>query len=389
MNKILKFSIYATVALAVAFNFSACSDNDDDTDDAGKEQVLTEISKQYVNNTVITTYRSLADETITLYDAIVKLKAEKTDANVQAVANSWKKARDYWELSEAWLYGPADDFGIDPHIDTWPLDVNALESTILTNDTYIERMGKEDGDVWASDFFEDGLLGFHGIEYIVFENGKAKNVSKITDKQLIYAVAVAGDLRNQCFRLEAAWAGLDNVSSEKKAKLSAIGAELKYETTNYYYGEMLLQPGLTKFCETSEDACELILEGCVVIAEEVGTMKIGRPHTGSSEEDLNYIESPYSYNSKVDFIGNIKSIQNAYLGGIEGKRGASLSNYIKDIDHALDTEIKKGMEDAIAKIEAIPSPFAQNFTSPQAGAAMDACNDLADMLTKAKLVIRQ
>lgn len=387
MKRFLKFPMYATLALALGFN--ACSDNDEDIDDTGRDNVLTEISKQYVNNTVITTYSSLADATITLYNAMVNLKAEKTNANVKAVADSWIKARDYWELSEAWLYGPADDFGIDPHIDTWPLDINALESTILTNDEYIERMGREDGDVWASDFFEDGLLGFHGIEYIIFEGGDTKDVSKITDKQLIYAVAVAGDLRNQCFRLEAAWAGIDNVTSEKRTKLLAINAILKYDNTNYYYGEMMLEPGLTKFCESPADACEAILEGCATIAEEVGTMKIGRPHTGSTAEDLNYIESPYSYNSKIDFIGNIKSIQNAYLGGIEGKRGASLSDYIKTIDPTLDTEIKDGMINAIAKIEVIPFPFANNFTSSQAGAAMDACNDLADILTKAKLVIRQ
>lgn len=387
MKKFFRFPMYAAFALALAFGFSACSDNDDDIDDTGKDKVLTEISKQYVNNTVITTYRSLADETITLYNALVKLKAEKTNANVKAVADSWIKTRDYWELSEAWLYGPADDFGIDPHIDTWPLDVNALESTILTNDSYIERMGQADGDVWASDFFEDGLLGFHGIEYIIFENGGTKDASKISDKHLIYAVAVAGDLRNQCFRLEAAWAGIDNVTSEKKTKLLAINAELLYKNTSYYYGQMMLEPGLTKFCETPLDACEAIFEGCVTIAEEVGTMKIGRPHTGSSEEDLNYIESPYSYNSKVDFVGNIKSIQNAYLGGIEGKRGASLSDYIKTIDPALDTEVKEGMTNAIAKINAIPYPFAKNFTSSQAGEAMDACNDLADILTKAKLAL--
>jgi len=384
-------------ALALIFAFASCSDDDDDDlDDTDKDKTFTEITKQYVNNTVITTYRSLADESIVLYNAAVALKANKTTENVKAVADSWVKARDYWELSEAWLYGPAGDFGIDPHIDTWPLDVNALESTILTNDEYIQKMAAADGDVWAGKFFEDGLLGFHGIEYIIFEGGKTKDVSKISDKHLIYIVAVAGDLRNQCFRLEASWAGVDNVTAEKKAKIKELGFSTTYGSASdgkdegrYPYGQAMLTPGLTDLVRYSVDACETILEGCMTIADEVGSMKIGRPHTGSTAEDLNYIESPYSYNSKVDFVGNIKSIENAYLGGIEGNRGASLSAYIKTVDPALDTEIKDAMTDAIAKINAIPYPFVDNFTSSEAGKAMDACNELEKILTKAKDALRK
>lgn len=386
MKKLFKLSFYTIFALTFTYGFTACSDDNNETDDTEKEETLTAISKQYVNNTVIATYTSLADETITLYNALVELKANKTNANVKAVADSWIKTRDFWELSEAWLYGPADDFGIDPHIDTWPLDKNALESTILTNSTYIERMSAEDGDIWAGNFFEDGLLGFHGIEYIIFQNGSTKDVSKISDNELIYAVAVAGDLRNQCFRLEAAWAGIDNVSAEKKAKLLAIDAKITYESTSYYYGEAMLNPGTTAFCESATDACETILEGCITIADEVGAMKIGQPYTG---EDINYIESPYSYNSKVDFVGNIKSIRNAYMGGIESKRGASLSAYIQSVDPDVDTEIKNAIENAIEKIEAIPYPFALNYSSTQAGEAMEACNELGTILAKAKTVIRK
>lgn len=386
MKKMHKSSLFLLLAIFMATAFCGCSDDNDTVIDEEKEKVLTEISKQYVNNTVIETYRSLADETNTLYNAIVELKAEKTNAKVKAAADSWIKARNYWELSEAWLYGPADDFGIDPHIDTWPLDKNALEKTILTNDAYIKKMSEEDGDVWAGTFFEDGLLGFHGIEYILFENGVTKDISRISDKELIYSAAVAGDLRNQCFRLEAAWAGVDNIATEKKEKLVAIKAKITYEGTSSYYGEAMLNPGTTAFCESPQDACETIIEGCITIADEVGAMKIGQPFTG---EDINYIESPYSYNSKIDFIGNIESIRNAYIGGVAGKRGASLSAFIKSANPAVDEEILTAIDNAVAKIEAIPYPFAKNYTSKEAGEAMKACQELGELLKKAKTVIRE
>ena len=116
-------------------------------------------------------------------------------------------------------------------------------------------------------------------------------------------------------------------------------------------------------------------------------MKIGKPHTG---DDINYIESPYSYNSKIDFIGNIESIRNAYLGGADSKnRGASVADYVKKVDPSLHAEVIAAIDNAVAKITAIPFPFAKNYTSTQAGEAMVACNELADVLTKAKLTIRK
>ena len=42
--------------------------------------------------------------------------------------------------------GAATDFGIDPHIDSWPLDLDGLQ-TALKNTEQVEAMGGEDGDI--------------------------------------------------------------------------------------------------------------------------------------------------------------------------------------------------------------------------------------------------
>jgi iron uptake system EfeUOB component EfeO/EfeM len=378
MYKFVGFSLWTVLTLSL---FMSCGKDEPvvDTDEA-KNQKLTAIVEQFVSASVVPTYKSLADESAGLYDALVALKASKTNDNVRKATEKWISARDYWELSEAFLFGPASDFGIDPHIDTWPLAKDELVAA-LANDAQINSMNSEAGDEWVAAFLGAGLLGFHGIEYILFKDGQPKDAAQIAEKELIYAVAVAGDLRNQCFCLEASWAGIDKVTAEKKEKLEALEMNVTLNSGDSYGEDMLNagKPGSTK--KTVVSACETIVEGCITIADEVGAMKIGRPHTG---EDVNYIESPYSYNSKVDFIGNIKSIQNVYLGGIEGKRGASLSDYIKSVDADLDTKIKNAINDAIAKIEAIPYPFAKNFISAQAGEAMEACNDLSEILGEAK-----
>jgi hypothetical protein len=383
MNRLNIKLLCAALMMVILPLFNSCSkDNNGSDTDEEREKALSSVVEQYVNNTVVVTYKSLSDESIALYEALRTLAQNKTGANVVNATEKWIKARDYWELSEAFLFGPASDFGIDPHIDTWPLAKDELVLE-LNNVNHINSMSGDDGDEWVANFLGHGLLGFHGIEYILFEDGNPKDVAKITDKELIYAVAVAGDLRNQCFRLEASWAGLDKVTAAKKQKLEDLEMNVTVGGGEFSYGENMLKSGERGSTQKSFlDACETIIDGCITIADEVGAMKIGQPYTG---DDINYIESPYSYNSKVDFIGNIKSIQNVYLGGADAsKRGASISNYIKTIDLALDTEIKAAIDDAIAKIDAIPYPFAKNFTSTQAGAAMEACNDLAEVLGKVK-----
>lgn len=384
MRKII--GSYLSVALLSACILTAC-DNDPEIDSGEKDKALLAVIDQYVQKTVISTYKSLADESLYLYEAIVTFKNDKTDANLKKVTDQWIKTRKFWELSEAFLFGPVKDFGIDPHIDTWPLDETAFVN-LINNQTSINSMDSEEGDVWVAEILGDALLGFHGIEYIFYKDGKVKSVSEIKNNELIYALAVSGDLRNQCVRLEAAWAGYDAVTKEKQELIDDRELVIIPSGSKIPYGENMLkagQPGSTY--TTIKAAADAIVDGCVVIADEVGQMKIGNAHRG---DDPNYLESPYSYNSLVDFEDNIVSIQNAYLGGADkNNRGKSLSDYIKLVNPDVDTQVKTAAENAIARIRAIPYPFEKNFSSRQAGEAMDACDELIGALGEVAKVLSQ
>lgn len=386
----LKYLSSIAFATMIVLGTVSCSDSEGSGGDADQE-ILEKAVPQYVNNVVISTYKSLADETIDLYDALVELKAEKNNDNVKKAVAEWIATRKYWELSEAFLFGAAADFGIDPHIDTWPLDKAALVS-LLSNSDYLASMDSEDGPAWAGEKLGPSLLGFHGIEYILYADGQIKDADQITNDQLIYAVAVAGDLRNQCIRLEAAWAGFDNVSDDKQKLIEEFELGITMGNKSYYGADMINAGKAGSTYRTILDANEAILDGCVTIADEVATMKIGKPHTG---EDPNYLESPYSYNSKTDFIDNIISIRNAYLGYIADPLALvsgpipSVSKYFEANNPVLNTKVINAIDNAIAKIEAIPYPFDTNYSSTEAGDAMDACNDLAAVLTEAKVALRK
>ena len=44
----------------------------------------------------------------------------------KTACNAWITAREPWEESEAFLFGPVDELGLDPNMDSWPLDQNAI-----------------------------------------------------------------------------------------------------------------------------------------------------------------------------------------------------------------------------------------------------------------------
>ena len=65
-------------------------------------------------------------------------------------------------------------------------------------------------------------LGFHGIEFIIFRNGKNRTLAALKgieddeafagrnisgEQELVFACAVAGDLRDKCYQLEVSWMG--------------------------------------------------------------------------------------------------------------------------------------------------------------------------------------
>ena len=356
---------------------AACGDPDGgDEPPTGKEEAFKNAIIPYVDHTVIPTYKGMADNAILMSEACDEIydafkAGNLTTDMVKTAGKYWNESRAYWEKSEAWLYGPAADYNIDPHIDSWPLDKVAM-------DGLLKRLNN--GEEWSIDIAGYGLLGFHAVEYMLFEldatgDNSLPHSTNYSEAELIYLCAVAADLRDQCLLLESAWAGYDNITAAKQELLTE--AELVVGVNYGSYMKNAGQPG--SIYKTYQAAVEDLIQGCVDIADEVGNTKIGRPANGSSTEDKNYIESPYSLNSINDFYDNIISIENAYAGSREGD--ASVSDYIKSVNAALDAEVLDLIKQSKEAIRAIPEPFAKSATSAEADKAVTLVGtDLRDKL---------
>ena len=376
-----KTNIFLSLAFtALCLTNVSCSEKDDndlDTVLSEKEAAYKAAASDYVNHTVIPTYEAMSTAACDLYDDCVAIRDKHAagtlaTADVEKAANHWKTARKHWELSEAFLFGPAADHNIDPHIDSWPLDKDAMDRLLAQI-----RNGAE---LSIDNNFGYGLLGFHSIEYLLFQLNDDEMTSRYHDldytaEELEYLVIVAEDLRNQCVCLEACWRGTENLSAAKKAILEEADLD-----KGKNHGSMMNNAGEAgSIYKTYQAVAEEIIQGCIDIADEVGNTKIGRPCLGVSTDDRNYIESPYSLNSIEDFVDNIKSIENSYAGTLDGDK--SISDRIRKVNPDLDKRVRQGIEDAKTAISAIPEPLTKNAKGEEARNAVKVVGeDLVSLL---------
>ena len=402
MNDMKTFKLIGVMALAAATLLSCNKDPKAEAGLTEQEKALKAAVEGYVPGVIYKIYDNLADETETLYNQLADLKKKDTysQADIDRICATFLSARKWWEQSEAFLYGAATAYGIDPHIDTWPLDKDKLAIS-LSNAKTIASLD-EDG-AGAVDGVSAASLGFHGIEFILFREGKNRTVAalsgveddeafadrNVTGKsEVIFAVAVAEDLRNYCFELQAAWD--PDCPASRLELVEAL--ELNTVMDNgWTYGENMLQTGNagSTYRSWPEAVSSILVAGCSNICNEVANTKIGTAHyVNSKEYDPDYIESPYSKKSYQDFKDNILSIQYSLYGGqgLDTAASASIMQFLKDNGWAKASSLESALKDAVASLDACIASgkaFVDDPTAAVAETAIVKINALDALLNEA------
>ena len=392
--------IYKVLASACIFAAVACENNLITESQQDKE--LKAAVEQYVPNVIYNIYGKLADSSEELYKQISALKASDTftQAQIDPICQTFLEARKWWEQSEAFLYGAATTYGIDPHIDSWPLDKDKLAKSLANAET-IADLDKEGAG--AVDEIGAASLGFHGIEFIFFRNGKNRSIEALNGieddasfagrnisgkSEIIFATAVAEDLRNYCFELQAAW---DPDCPEERVTLVEDQLELNtIMDSGLTYGENLLMTGNagSTYRNWQESVSSILVAGCSNIANEVANTKIGTAHyVSSSEYNPDYIESPYSKKSYEDFKDNILSIQYSLYGaqGAESAGSASIMAFLKKNGWTKASNLETALSSAINALDVAMAKgaFVDNPTSEEAEQCIVKINALDALLNEA------
>jgi len=289
------------------------------------EQVI----QNYARNVVFNTYTDLAEQTKILRAAVIELQFDTTDKSLHQAQNAWRNARRPWEQSEAFLFGPVDTEGLDPALDSWPINGTDIQN-VMSSDTPLTTE--------TVSAFEPTLKGFHVIEYLLFGSDNSKTASELTTRELAYLIAAANVLSNDAQTLAKAWNPNDK-------NFLSVFSQAGAGSTTY--------PSLAS-------ALQEMVEGMIVIADEVANGKLSKP---LMERDATLVESQFSSNSRSDFMNNIRGLRNVYTGNYLLSEGPGLNALVKSINPALDEAINNQIEKASAAIHTIPQPFTESIIS--------------------------
>lgn len=313
--------------------------------------MLTNLSDQVIT----ATYTDLNTQATALLAAVQALAAAPTDeALMDAAQAQWRATRVPWESSEGFLFGPVDALGIDPAIDSWPLATADLQAFLVANPNATQT------DVENA---TDDLRGFHAIEYLLFGDGVSDNdkaAAELTQPEANYLVALTLALQARTKLLQDSWTTSYNGGSAYATTLKTPGASN------------------TTYSSASASVGELV-EGLIVIADEVGNAKMAEPlGTSAATADTSQVESQYSWNSLTDFHNNLQSVMNAYTG----QRGFSwvtsgsptsamngLYAFVVHSDAALADQVFNEIRDAQQKIALIKGD-GDNTTTAITGTAV-------------------
>ena len=438
MKKIQKF-VMAFLFGAMTIGFTACSsDNGGETFDlpevgqattsvSTSDKEMQKVTKNYVQNVVYPTYQALAANARILYGAAQALyqaaeAGTMTQSHIDAACEAFKDTRREWERSEAFLFGSAERNQLDPHIDSWPLDRDELEKA-LKNQTLIAGFKSENPAKFVSEHNTEfqSVLGFHGMEFVLFRNGAHRTAEALkandTDEgvtsvkgidELAFLQAVAGDVRNITALLEFTWMG-SATSNESKAILSGEGSYV-FSTLRYNglaangtmcYGQFLLSPSATTgYTSWQGTMNQILVGGCSSICAEVADQKLGQAYRvatgqgGTTEdgekESIDYIESPYSHRSFIDYQDNIYSIKNSLYGtrDITATTPAenSMLSLLKKMNYSGYNNLVSALNTAIQALETAKNSgksFVEEPGAQRVKDCMEAVSALNDEINKA------
>ncbi|MGC4069219.1 MAG: imelysin family protein [Polyangiaceae bacterium] len=146
----------------LVLTLAACSSGGGTREGSGAlaEQDFSLILDSAVSDVIVPTYAALHDEATKLEACTAKLAEAATNDQLEACQKAWVAARKPWEQSEGFLFGPVADEGLDPALDSWPVDHQQLEALMdssveLSADTITSNLG-------------GGMKGFHTIEYLLW-----------------------------------------------------------------------------------------------------------------------------------------------------------------------------------------------------------------------------
>jgi predicted lipoprotein len=307
------------VAAALVVVAAACGD----TATGPGRAMTTGVIADEVNHVMLPNIDSLANRGVRLATQINAFAAAPTPAGLAEAQADWRATRASYEYGEAFSFGPIETDGIDPAVDTWPVDIAGIGTLIAGPDSLTPS-------------FIDGLpvtlKGFHAVELMLFgAPGAPASASGFNARQLEYLVAAGQDLSNELSALRIAWS----------------------PTSGDFAGQVLhAGHGTSAYSSQSAVMQDIVTQMATQPAQFI--YKIAQPLATDSSI---YEESRFSDNTLADIESNLAGTAALYYGDPSSGSNRGLGKIVAADDPALDQTVRAQFAEAAAAMAKITPSF--------------------------------
>ncbi len=322
----------------------------------------TQLEQQVVENYANMVYANYEDAALRARDLQAKIDAfvaNPSEEGFTAARQAWLDARPAYSQTEAFRFysGPIDDEdGLEPYINSWPLDENFIDYVYDPNAGKILMTGIINEPDKFPDITADVLLkeneihgeadvkvGYHAIEFLLWgqdlsDDGPGNR--SFTD----YTTATNADRRKTYLKV------VTDLLAEHLETLKDL-----WEPGSTYRTEFVKK-------ENSRNALNNILSGIGKLSK--GELAGERMTVALENKDQEDEHSCFSDNTHNDIIYNEVGMLNVYLGKytrIDGTviEGPGFDDLVAAYDPAVAESITAAFENALKACKEIPAPFDQ------------------------------
>lgn len=306
----------------------ACRREGIDPPDRGK--ILADLSAIVI----VPAYAEAALRAKALDDALTPLSDAPSAAALSDARAAWREARAAWKVTDAFLFGPADDLALTGGVIDSAADVAKIEAFAASS-----------GALAAADVVKLGAnqRGFGGLEVLLFDPSK--------DDAAMLEAFQANERRRGVF---AKLAG-----SDLRAKIDAV-LEAWTNGPNAY-GEALARAGRGSAVYTSErQGVDVVVNALIAAAEVLIAVRLAKPlgiDKAPAAPAPELIESPRSDASTDDILAVLDGIERVYFGRRGDVSGVPLADAVAERSPSADARMRSDLANAKDAVRAVPGPL--------------------------------
>lgn len=289
-----------------------------------------QILADYSDNVVLPGLQLLTQSIQNLH--LATLAFNDSQEQLERTTLAWKQARKKWKQTAAYQFGPASFYGLDKQIAAWPTDTYYVD--------YLIQQEKIDITAdYLRNEMDANLRGLHTAEYLLFRDGKARQLASITPKERDYLRLVTNALLEDSLTLEALWRGKAQLTAQQQAQIAQFD-EIRFDRA---YSEEFKAAGDTDNSRyyDQRSALQEIFQESVELAETM-CPAIGEAFNPS---DPTSNETWFADTTLSDFLAELESIQQAYQGGEQTQDNDSIALLVAQQHETLARRIEIGFAD--------------------------------------------